>query len=506
MKPFPEHLLRTIWQEQTFAVDRLRTADGKPVAILSPGRFNGDGGPDYLDARVRIGNITYRGDIELHSDSSEWHSHSHDSDPHYNRVILHVVMSADDFSAPAKTATHRAIPLLVLHPYLDERVRAVWMRSVSDERSERTQTIKCRDLNDDVPSEVITTWISSLSTERLELKVRRFEERLKQLVDEQRSIIREPYPRYYGNPDEIPPPKKEYAQKDFIDKRIWEQLLFEGIMEGMGYSKNREPFLALAQSMRLEILRMYGLTNSQIMMSLLFGAAGLLPSSRLLKEKESRGYVRLLRRTWNDIRRSFKGIVVHEADWLFFRLRPSNFPTARLAAMCFLLPSLFGEQAFRQLISLFKGETLSARSRIQSLRTLFAFKPDDFWNHHYHFKGVAGKSGITIGPDRINDILTNAILPVVLLYARIFKDHTVRTNARGTLATIVPSQENSITRMMNEQLFKNRIRIASVIQQQGAIQLYKFYCSQNRCFECKIGQIVFPGGKQTDRTGKTRLF
>ncbi len=491
MGPFPEHLLRKIWQEQTFARAHLRTSDGKPVTILSAGMFNADGGPDYLDARVRIGNITYRGDIELHSDSAEWHTHSHDSDPHYNRVILHVVMTTNDLAAPARTATRRAIPLLVLHPYLDESARTVWMKSVSDERGERLQAIKCRDRNDSIPTDVIASWISSLAAERLELKVRRFEERLKQLVDERRSIIREPYPRYYGNPDEIPPPKKEYTQRDFINKRIWEQLLFEGIMEGMGYSKNREPFLALAQSMQLNILRVHGLTDSQTMMSLLFGAAGLLPSTRILKEKETRAYVRQLRGMWKGARRTFRGTVLHEADWLFFRLRPSNFPTARLAAMCFLLPSLFGEQAFRRLISIFKAETTSAREQGQSLRALFTFKPDDYWNHHYHFKGVAGRSGITIGPDRVNDILINAVLPTVLLYARIFKDHSVRTNARATLATLVPSQNNSITRMMSEQLFKNKIRIASALQQQGAIQLYKFYCSQDRCLECKIGQKVF---------------
>ena len=491
MKQFPEHLLRTIWQGQTFAADGLRTSGGKPVTILSPGMFNSDGGPDYLDARVRIGNITYRGDIELHSDSAGWHAHSHDSDPHYNRVILHVVMTADEFAKPARTATRRAIPLLVLHPYLDERVRTVWMQSVSDERSERLQSLRCRDRNDSVPSDTIASWILSLAAERVELKVRRLEERLRQLVDERRSIIREPYPRYYGNPDEIPLPKKEYTQRDFIDKGIWEQLLFEGIMEGMGYSKNREPFLALAQSMHLGVLRANGLTNSQMMMSLLFGAAGLLPSTRTLKERGSRAYVRSLRKTWNAIRHSFTGTMLHEADWLYFRLRPNNFPTARLAAMCLLLPSLFGEQAFRRLISIFKGETTSARNRIQSLQGLFTFAPDDYWSHHYHFKGIAGKSGITVGQDRINDILINAVLPTVLLYARIFKDHLVRTNARAVLAALVPSQQNSITRMMTDQLFKEKIHITSAFQQQGAIQLYKFYCSQDRCLECRIGQRAF---------------
>ena len=491
MTPFPEHLLRTIWQEQLFSVARLRTSDGKPVVILSPGTFNGDGGPDYLDARIRIGNTTYRGDVELHSDAAAWHTHNHDSDPHYNRVILHVVMTADDLAAPARTASRRTIPLVVLHPLLDERVRSLWARSFSDEKRERTQTLKCYKRNDNIPAEVISRFVMSLAAERLELKVRRLEERLKQLVDERRSIVREPYPRYYGNPDEIPTPKKEYTRRNFVDKKLWEQLLYEGVMEGMGYSKNREPFLALAQSMKLNFLRGFGLHDSQTMMSLLFGAAGLLPSTRNLTEKESRAYVRPLRKMWKDVRRSFKGSVFHEADWLFFRLRPSNFPTARLAAMCFLLPSLFGEDALRRLIFIFKDETSSARNRIQMLKTLFTIQPDGFWSHHFHFSGVAGRSGISIGPDRVNDILINALLPTVLLYARIFKDRSVRTNARATLAALVPSQENTITRMMSEQLFRGKIRVSSALQQQGTIQLYKFYCSQDRCLECRVGQLVF---------------
>ena len=491
MGQFPEQLLRTVWEKQRFASSHLRTQDGQPINILSPGKFNSDGGPDYVDAKIRIGNTTYRGDVELHSDAEEWEAHNHASDPHYNRVILHVVMTADAVAPPTHTASHRPVPLLILHPYLDEHVRSAWMPSVFDEKNERAERIKCYGLNSDVPADLIARWTNSLANERIELKVRRLEERLKQIVDERRSVIREPYPRYYGNPDEIPLPRKEYTQRDFAERQLWEQLLYEGLMEGMGYAKNREPFLALAQSMQLRTLRQYSLNDIATMMAILFGAGDLLPSTRTVKEKEGRSYIRPLRRRWKELRHSFKGPQLNEGDWLFFRLRPSNFPTARLATLCFLLSSLFDESGFRRLISLFKNEALVSRERVKVLQAMFRFEPDAYWSHHYHFRGVAGKNGIRLGIARINEILVNSVVPTVLLYARIFKDQRVRTNARTLLSSLPPLQDNSITRLMEDQLTSGKITLNSALRQQGTIHLFKFYCSSNRCAECKIGQQVF---------------
>ena len=95
----PERFIRHIWQHQLFTGTNLRTPDGRPVEILSPGRANYDGGPDFKDARIRINQITYCGDVELHCDAASWRSHNHDTDAHYNKVILHVVMTADPLTA-----------------------------------------------------------------------------------------------------------------------------------------------------------------------------------------------------------------------------------------------------------------------------------------------------------------------------------------------------------------------------------------------------------------------
>ena len=82
------------------------------------------------------------------------------------------------------------------------------------------------------------------------------------------------------------------TQKDFSNKELWEQVLYEGVMEGLGYSKNREPFVRLARSITLkEIVNRRWAVDNFILEALLFGVAGLLPKSTGVKDKETRKYV-----------------------------------------------------------------------------------------------------------------------------------------------------------------------------------------------------------------------
>ena len=486
----PERFLRHIWQHLHFNVSNLCTADGRKVEILFPGRPNADAGPDFSDARIRIGRITYIGDVELHKTAEEWRSHFHQTDQHYNRVILHVVLTSSPLAPPARTINKRELPLLVLHPYLDDTLRSAWRKAITDDRHERNKSIPCHERNNTVPADVMERWIDRLAHERVEMKIRRFEERLKELVDEQKLIIHEPYPRYYGNPDEIPPPEREYTRRDYSNKSLWEQLLYEATMEGLGYSKNSGAFLELAQSMRLSAIRQQGFADPTNAMSLLFGAAGLIPSERQTVDREARAYVRVLRRKWKALRHLYRGKVLQPGDWMFFRLRPGNFPTARLAAMCFLLPSIFSEEGFRSIISLFKKEGLSTRERVDMSRSIFHFQADQFWQHRYRFDRHVSSRGVSLGRERINDLLVNGVLPVVLLYARLFNAHDVRRNAHAMLVALPHIQENSTTRVMQRELLKKRIRLTSALSQQGCIHLYTLYCVHERCTECEVGKYL----------------
>jgi len=489
MPMIPESLLRTIWQRQLFTTSELHTPDGKRITILSPGISNSDGGPDFLNARIRVGSITYRGDVELHVTAPEWHQHNHGADPHYNKVILHVVFGDNQLTPPAKTASERPIPVLVLHPFLDQSLLQEMLSALSGLGRSRGE-LPCSGRTQHIPSVLLETWIGRLAYERIEFKISRFEERLKSLIDEKNSVVLEPYPRYYGNPDEIPAPRKQYARQDYTAIDVWEQLLYEGIMEAMGFAKNTAPFVRLAQSMRLRFLQKIGLHKIQQIMALLFGAAGLLPSTRTISEKESRAYLRPLRRTWKEYKASFKGVVLNEADWLFFRLRPQNFPTARLAVVCFLLPSLFVRDHFRNLVKLFKIDGLTSKDRVKRLAETLNVTPDEFWSHHFHFRGKEGRTGIALGEQRVHEIVMNAIAPVLLLYARVFRDNAVRIHTRMLIESLPSTEDNSITRVIAAELLMGKMHLNSSFMQQGAIQLFKFYCSANRCPECEVGKRV----------------
>ncbi len=487
MPRVPEEFVRDVWHYQRFSADNLRSAEGKRIEILSPGTLNADTGPDFINARIRIGNTLFLGDVEIHCDASGWRSHGHDRDPHYNRVILHVVMTYGDRAHPATTSSRRIVPVLVLHPFLDLKTYLAWIQS--PRRS--TTALRCAPYNDRIPQALLAHRLEHLAEERIEFKVRRFGERLRALIDEERAIVCEPYPRYYHNPDEIPPPSSFYTPKDFRAKRLWEQLLYEGIMEGLGFSKNQEPFLRLAQSMRLSALRQFSLSDTEQIIALLFGAAGLLPSSRSVAEEQGRAVVRRLRKRWKEYRPSFTGPLLTAGDWQFFRLRPANFPTVRIAEFCHVLPILFSETGFHSLISLAKEAGISASEKNRRFQAMFESRPDDFWKYHYTFGSRAERSIGGLGSSRVRDLLLNVIIPILLLYARVFRDATLRLQSREMLLAI-PAAENSITRIIGRQLVKGKMPVTSALMQQGMIHLYKYHCLPERCGDCEIGVACLP--------------
>ncbi len=136
---FSERLLQRLWARREFDTAAARTADGRVVAILEPGKWNRLGGPDFLGARLRFGDEEVRGDVELHLRAEDWAAHAHARDPAYDGVVLHVVLfpSGETFTAGAGGAK---IPVLALLPLLhrgleeyaeDEAVEALAGRPIA---------------------------------------------------------------------------------------------------------------------------------------------------------------------------------------------------------------------------------------------------------------------------------------------------------------------------------------------------------------------------------------
>jgi hypothetical protein len=121
---------------------------------------------------------------------------------------------------------------------------------------------------------------------------------------------------------------------------------------------------------------------------------------------------------------------------------------------------------------------------------LLSVPQDDYWNRHYDFDQPTQKPMVALGNSRIDEILVNTVVPVSLLYARIFKDADVREHTLAFYESFPPIQENSVTRLMQRQLLRGKLSLVGAGQQQGIIQLYKYYCSDGRCAECEVGNAV----------------
>lgn len=442
----PEQFLRHLWQEQKLPPTRLLTSDGARVTVRYRGTVNTDGGPDFTGALIRIGGVLYRGDVEIHVRESSWRAHGHHADHHYNSVILHVVLSAGRPAGKSRTASGRTVPLLVLPGCSTSRTYTQWVRACS-RRSPRPD--RCRVRTGLAP---LRGRLQSLGLARIERRVRFLRNRLGALTGERGS-------------------------------GAWEQMLYECLMEGMGYAKNRTSFFSLAHDLPLSLLKCHGLRERRTVQAALFGASGLLPPLRSIGDSESRLYVRTLRRRWRAMRLESR---LHEADWMFFRLRPANFPTARLAAVSLLLPSLFSGNLLECLLGILSRPEDSRGARYRAVKALFRISAQGYWSRHLRFGGESGE-GIALGRARIQELIVNSIVPVLLLYARVSGDRRLRRESLAMLRALPDGKENSITQRVSAALGAGGPRaFRRPLQQQGLIHLHRLYCSRKRCRRCPL--------------------
>ena len=94
-KTVPEEFLCFIWENRLFSTDKLKTIDNESIEVVHAGRRNSHSGPDFFNAKIKIGETLWAGNIEIHKKASDWERHNHSGDRAYENVILHVVEQAD---------------------------------------------------------------------------------------------------------------------------------------------------------------------------------------------------------------------------------------------------------------------------------------------------------------------------------------------------------------------------------------------------------------------------
>ena len=129
----------------------LTVDDSQKIEIIDPGTHNKDSaGPDFLNARIKFGNITYLGDVEIDTWHSDWKTHGHFFDKRYNKVILHIVISRDKNQPFVFCKDGRKVHSICILDFVDENIHTALIDAVTAEKQNRRFEMPCLGRNDSV--------------------------------------------------------------------------------------------------------------------------------------------------------------------------------------------------------------------------------------------------------------------------------------------------------------------------------------------------------------------
>ncbi len=484
-----EKFLYEIWKEKKFK-ESLSTADSQSIEIIDPGLQNKElAGPDFLSARIRIGNITYLGDVEIDTLHSDWKTHGHYIDSKYNKVILHVVLSNEKNQNYVLTKEGRKVQSICLVDFLDKNFQDSLRDAISSERNNRTFNMPCAESNSLVAEKEKLNFLFNLGTVRFKNKTKSIFDRLKEMVYLKEMNIREPIVRYDFSDDFF---NKKFSPSDFDDKVIWQQLVYEMIFEALGYSKNKDIMLKLAKAVNIEFLKNYSNQENfdKVIASSLFNVSGLIPTEFSFSDEATSEYVRELVETWDKVKDKYDGPTFSPESWHFFKLRPQNFPTLRISGGSRLAQRIIEDELIKKFIDLTQSEN-STKKVTNYIRNIIIVNGAGYWKNHFTFdKKAKEELKYFIGLSRADEIIVNVVLPVLSLYFEIFSEQEAARNIRNLYINYTQKSSNQLVNQVGDTLNLTSMKKKSVYYQ-GMIELFRSYCVKEKCLECKIGEKVF---------------
>jgi len=438
------------WQDQLWDRPDLVTEDGEPVKVVYPGRLNGDGGADFTDAVIATKQGRIKGDIEFHVKSSNWRAHGHHHDPAYNRVVLHIVFW-NDTGGPAHLQNGKRIPTLELSKYL----RRPNGKHPASSRRPAYSGMPCQKATGHRDTGLLAEFLDQAGEERFLAKAAGFQATL--------------------------------AHTEAAEA------LYQALMGALGYAKNKSPFLELARRLplrALEVITKSEATETECLarqQALLLGTAGLLPSQCRHRHPAGNGdgWVGQLERIWAATRQTG---IMSEQDWYFARVRPSNLPPRRIAAMSYLLLRYRKSGMLEKAIARV-GETPAVNGS-RSLEEFLVVTSDGYWADHFDpTLPSRTRAPSLLGHRRAADIAVNVILPFAFAWGKLASHQELARKSLGLYQNYPRLAINALEKHMRHQLSLNSDLIDSARRQQGLIHIYRTLCSQGRCQQCPISKI-----------------
>ena len=377
-----EKFLHYIWQHKLYTAQAFKTADGELIEVIDPGKINTDAGPDFFNAKLKIGGTLWAGNVEIHINASDWGKHKHQMDEAYDSVILHVVNNIDSL-------TFRSNGEAILQAQL---VFSAEIEQNYDELLANTQWIACANNLNQVDEIFIRSWLNAILIERLNNK----SEVIFKLLKE--------------------------------SNNNWEEAFYIILARNFGFDTNSDAFELLAKSLPLICLGKHKDNLFQIE-ALLFGQSGLLQ----LKKKDLDNYQLSLQKEYEFLQTKFNLIPIDGKLWKMMRLRPTNFPYIRIAQFASLVHQ--SSKLFSKMID---------NPSMKDLQKLFNCEPSEYWKTHYQFGDICPIKSKKIGKTAIDILLINTVVPFLFCYGKSKQNDTLQDIAINLLEKL-PAEKNSIT-------------------------------------------------------------
>ncbi len=414
-----EDFLHYVWKFKKFDFSNLKTTANQAVNIISTGQYTQLAGPDFFNAQIEIAGQKWAGNVEIHIKSSDWYVHNHERNKDYDNVILHVVWEHD---TEIFRKDNSEIPVLELKNYVSKTVLDNYKQLMQPK-----SWIFCEKQIATVSEFVYKNWLERLFFERLERKAKPITDLLKQ------------------------------------SNNNWEAVLFVMLAKNFGLNTNGIIFLNIAQNIPFGIVRKESF-EVQNLEALLFGMAG------LLEAEFQDNYFKDLKFKFLYLLQKHQLEQNHVEPVQFFKHRPDNFPTIRLAQLASLYAT--HQNLFSKII-----QTKS----MKQVYEIFKINASDYWQNHYQFDKISPKKQKKLSTTFIDLLVINTIIPFQFAYAKSQNKSTTESNI--ALLQGISAEKNAII----DKFSFFGIVANNAFESQALLQLKNEYCLPSKCLQCAIG-------------------
>lgn len=418
-----EDFLHHIWKYQKIDNSKpLISSHNQELVILDSGRHNtSNSGPDFFNAKVKIGAQVWAGTIEIHIKSSDWYTHRHEKDNNYDNVILHVVWE-DDVEV---FRTHRQpLPCLELKYIVNKQTLENYNALIGLP----PKRINCEKHFNEFDDFTIENWLERLYIERLEDKTKLIAELLKE------------------------------------NNSNWEDVLFKLLCKNFGLNKNGESFLDIATHIGYKVVSKH--QHSVLDLESLFLGTG-----NFLNIESDEDYITRLKSNYNYLKHKYQ-LTSSSFKPDFFRLRPDNFPTLRLAQLA---------KIYNRTPQLFQ-KLMSATSQTEIYK-IFKVELSEFWTTHYSLTKKSAPKKKRISTSFIDLLIINTVIPIKFQYQKQIGEIDFESMF-AILNELKPEQNSKVNVFESLRPKTNKTAFHS----QALLHLKSEYCNKNYCLKCHLGR------------------